>query len=285
MEEEKVNDTKTDIKDEANITLFFDNISGKYLGQIDNFNPTGLKDSDLIGGFALRAISPGDFNAIKIYGEFEGNEETTSTVRNNSSLIRIDEKSFSYFKTINEGGDTAGSNEKSLFMIFDVSNKENPILRAEINTKSVTNNESIEDKLDRYPTYLIFDHNNNYIVFGQAHTHPLLAGSKGDDLLSLTSALTVNFSETEVNVPGVSTDGKNNDRKEAMRLGIPYYAIQSYDRSGNIYKVDQMGNLNISTGSGNKQNQIPVGNLKNLGKSLSQFNILLDAFLTNSGYK
>jgi hypothetical protein len=132
-------------------------------------------------------------------------------------------------------------------------------------------------------THSFLKANRNYIVIGQAHTHPLLLGSKSEDILSLSS-VTFNFGETERNAPGVSTQGDLSDSAGAISNKFPYYAIQSYDGSGYIYKVDQWGDLNTTTEKG-KQVQVPVGRLDNLGKSIKQFNIILDAFLTNSGYK
>ena len=221
---------------------------------------------------------------MKKYGENEGDSFIpTSTVKSQSSLIRIDESSFNAFKEINKGGDIEGSPERSLFIIFDVSDKKNPVLRAVINTGSQATNKSISDKFEEDSAYSFLDGNRNYIIVGQAHTHPLLPGSKSGDLLSLSS-VTFNFNEIERNAPGVSTEGEKSDSAGAILNKFPYYAIQSYDGSGYIYKVDQWGGLNTTTEKG-RQIQVPVGRLDNLGKSIKQFNIILDAFLTNSGYK
>lgn len=275
LEEAKINETQ--------VTHFFDINSGKYLGQIDNFKDTGITESDLIDGMALRTIEKGEFNAIKTHGEFD-DEQYGSTVASQSSIIKIDKNSFSAFQEINKKGHIAGTPEKSLFMILDITDKQNPILRAEINKNSVATNESVTNEVDKYGDYSTVRDDKNKIIVGQTHSHPLLDGTKQ----SANSFSTISFyNESKVNGPGVSTEGKNNDRKGAIDSGYPVYAIQSYDRSGKIYKVDQYGQLNTKkTGRrGNKEVQVPVGNIDNLGTAVSQFNIILDAFLTNANFK
>ena len=275
LEEAKIN--------EAQVTHFFDNKSGKYLGQIDNFKPTGITESDLIDGMALRTISLGDYNAIKEYGEYEGDDFIPrSMIGDQSGLIRIDEDSFNAFNEIDKGGHIAGAPEKSLFMILDISDLGNPILRAKVNQNSSATNNSIADETQSCGDFSILPDMPNQIIIGQAHSHPLLESSKPIDYSS--SIISFSLSEGKVNGPGVSVNGEDNDLTGAMKAGFPVYAIQSYDRSGKIYKVDQYGQLN-SQKEGNKEIQIPVGNLNNLGTSSSQFNIILDAFLTNSNFK
>ena len=125
----------------------------------------------------------------------------------------------------------------------------------------------------------------NLIIIAQVHTHPLIEGSKKNNFVSETSSgSTFTFVEGETNGPGVSPV----DRNAAIELNTPVYAIQAYNGLGNIFKTDQGGNLNTKSREYSifkSEEQIPVGNISNLGTNQGEFNIIFDAFRTRNNFK
>jgi RHS repeat-associated protein len=274
-------------QNEASITHFFDNESGEYLGQLSNFQSKGYSDNDLLNGVIIRTMSKSKFRTYTNYGESDGSQFPRDMVKENSAVVRINDESFSAFNEIDKGGGVAGAKEKSLFIILDVTDQANPELRTFINENSSATDRSISDQVDVVDgKYKTIKGNINLVIVGQTHIHGLLEGSKRNS--GYNSSSSFNFTEKDSNAPGVSTKGPFNDKDKAIAAGFPIYAIQSYDRSGKIYKVDQSGDYKTETkGAGltKRTKQVPVGNLNNLGKGPGQFNIILDAFYTRNRFQ
>ena len=156
-------------------------MSGKYLGQLENFAPTEYSEDQLTDGMILITISSGDFNTLKKYGESDveaGSFPQRQMVKELSAVIKIDQEAFADFSTINSSA--------------------------------------------------------------------------------------------------------------AQEFGFPVFAIQSYDDSSHIYKVDQGSKFATEAkghGSIERTKQVPVGNLNNLGVTEGQFNIILDTFFTRNQFK
>jgi hypothetical protein len=157
-------------------------------------------------------------------------------------------------------------------------------LKAVVDTNVNGTNSNFEVTYNFYPDFTTIDGDLRQIVIGQAHTYPLVEGGRSKFKHDPFGGTSISFVKEKYNEPGVSYDGDKNDKQGAIDAKFPYYAIQSYDNSGHLYKVDQHGNMNLRK-QGRFNTQIPVGNISNLGTNAGQFNILLDSFKSYSGFK
>jgi len=259
------------LEEAKNITHFFSNRTGKYLGQVENVSEPATEDQQ-INGMVLRTIGESDFEQLKKEGE--GEKPYNVNITRDTKLISIDQESYKNFEIISQGGNIEGAKERSLYIVLDLSDN---VIKSIINPIS---NESTDKKVsNRTLEFLDFKtmiNNTQQIIVGQSHTHTLFSGSLSKPNTNY-STVTISSSRIENSI-GVSTEGEESDLFNANQNGYPYYAIQMFDKSGNIFKVDQYGNLKTNKGG----IQIPIANLQTLNSD--QFNILLDAFLTYSGF-
>jgi RHS repeat-associated protein len=220
--------------------FYLDSRTGKLLGEDD------AKTKN------IRVIKKDKFNEIKKNKGGTNNQEATSELQANSSIVTVDnDKIQKDLQDVNT--DTQGhGKENQAFFVLNVNNS-SEIPTAELTSvrgPEGTNEDSpveLEEANTRKGTFFVGDPKKGNIFVGQIHGHPLF-----DD-------------PNKINGPGVS----HLDISTSKESGSPIYSVDSYTGSGNpsINRVTPNGTISIG-----------IGTIKN-----KKLDIRLDALKRTSG--
>jgi len=203
--------------------FYLDSRTGKLLGEDD------AKTKN------IRVIKKNKFDEIKKNKGGTKNQDATSELQNNSSIVTVDnDKIQKDLQDANKETQEHGK-ENQVFFVLNVDNSteiptaELTSVRGPEGTNEETNismNESTNPA--RKGAYYVGSVNNDDIFLGQAHGHPLL-----DD-------------PNRKNAPGTS----EKDLNAAKGFGVPIYSIDSYTGSNNPSVNRVLSNGKASVGIG-----------------------------------
>ncbi len=231
-------DKKQDSKTASNSTISQKQIhyisnDGEYLGQ-----ENGSKDLSLseVNNMEFRLISKSDFVGI-----IEGKNKL-ETLQGASRLLTFDsDKARNDLNSLLEGGTTAGSKEKHLFIVI---NKNTGKIETQLQDSSQnTNKKAYNDWVKDKKGFLAAKGNASMMVVGQAHSHPLDAKARRSSFDEFGQPSY--RSDETINVMGPSAI---DDRALAIKESMPVYAVESFDSkvSGTIHYVDPSGEVSKS---------------------------------------